>query len=517
MRLLSLKTGSILALALSPLAASPLYPMVDYYHHTVRMFYLSGASRFSEFDQYYEADWGLYPNIVGDLVGIAFFAVFDPVTASRLFLTFLLATIFSGCMSLARADGCRALPLTAILCGLFLFHQSFHFGLSNFMLGFGLGLFAIAFWVRTRDAGRWRLALAGAAAFSAPLYLAHGFAYMIFGLIVFAYEIGFAAERGRLRSIQLFRVAVGLLLTAIPAVALLVYTGFSGQGSHASLIERVRNHLDQGTLLESVAQRAVDRLSILPRQFETDIATFDYLFSGAAVLAIAVLLISRGATVRQRWVWVFATLGLAYLTIPRIFFGVSYVAERIPFVALILFAAVVRPRDAHAGRRAMAAFLCLLALRSAALIYDWGGDAAAQRGALAWSRVFRPGDIVISVNPLRRLDEEFHPHCQMFPAPFAWTAGVGVYTFANEGVQPLRVKGRLAEVLENLGNPLPIEVIEEAPVFNGLQFDRAIASGADYVVTCHPGLFSADPGTKARLVAQSGPYVLYAAHAHRDR
>lgn len=499
----------VFPLSIAPLFAAPFLPLVDYYKHVIRYFLLAEHIAGRPIPAGYGFEWSLVPNLGGDMLALPFFALLHPEPAATAFLAFTCLVVFLGAAALSLVENGRLWPFSAVLASLLLFNHVFHWGFVGYLLSTGLSFMAVALWATLRERSLAQ-AIIAATLLSPVIYVCHGLAFAVYGVILAAYEVGRLWELGRLRLKSAALVLGGLALTAVPAILIVILTGYEGQG-RAGTVDRWLDLVRSGALADKVADVLGDRLLIVARQLETSNASFDLVFNGALYLVLCGALATGVLTLRRRWVAALSALAVGFLIVPPSLAGVGYVSDRFFTVALLLFAAVARPgRNAPAAAMAGVAGVFLLT-RTAVLFASWSAYAPDQRAALGWTRHIQADDIVLDALPhLTEQREDFGPRCNMWPAPFVWRSGASAPTFSARGGQVLRMNGRLETVVSRSHPSVAYpESDEEARAYNASRLRATATSGADFVITCHDRLFGVDPGDMLELVEVTGPYRLY--------
>lgn len=497
---------SICAIFVSiPLVLTVFVPSVDFYNHAVRHYILSGITEFDSIREYYQIQWGPYPNTAADVIGAAIFRVFGADYYSLFFVVSLALVLLIGVYFLARANGSEYPAINVILASLFFYNYVFHWGFLNFLFGAAAAFIVIGGWIKLRERSV-LLALAFAAAAAIPLYLVHGFAFILYGLILFSYEVGCQFERNQWSLKSLFRSGGLLVLTAIPAVILVLWQGFEGNETGRGFAERLQAHYVDGTIFMRLLELVQIRSGVLLRQLETSNATFDLFFNVAVYVLLICALATGLISLKRRWTLVLMALAAAFIVCPPSIMGVGYTADRIPTVFLLLFAAVATPKMAAlkklSAQSVLLSIMGMVILRTVVLSVEWSHYNALHRDVVSWSQHVKPGDIVGSYTPrVKFARTKISPHCKVWPLPFAWVAGAGVPIFAAKGVQPVYLDGRLAEntssttVYESLKFRKDDSGFDE---YNSQKIESLLERDFDYIFTC------VQPGYKDEIYDNDG-------------
>ncbi|MBI1365084.1 MAG: hypothetical protein GC153_03915, partial [Alphaproteobacteria bacterium] len=212
---------ALIGFALAPTLLTPIPAMVDYLNQIARMDILSRAGT-PDANPFFETVWRLYPNLAMDLIAPFMAKALGPIAACRIFLAISQILILSGAMALERVVKGR-IALSPLAGCLFLYSLPFSFGFMNFEFGLGAALWGLAVMLAIdKRPAIYRLIVH--AAFCALLFVAHFYAFGIYGAALGYYELA------RIRSLRSdYRFALGrFLLLAAPAAVLLVMLFMTG-------------------------------------------------------------------------------------------------------------------------------------------------------------------------------------------------------------------------------------------------------------------------------------------------
>ena len=96
-------------LAMLPLLATPILPLIDFYNHLARFFVLAHVGDSPMLQSYYHAHWTLLPDIGVDVLGTPILALVPPMIAGHLIVVIILAVIYGGLLYFHRAVTGRCL------------------------------------------------------------------------------------------------------------------------------------------------------------------------------------------------------------------------------------------------------------------------------------------------------------------------------------------------------------------------------------------------------------------------
>jgi hypothetical protein len=134
----------------APLLLADIPPLLDYPNHLARAVALNASGTELPAAQFYEARWGLVPNLGGDIVLLALLQFLPPIAAGRVLLALVLMVMVGGVILYARVAFGRwtAWSLASVVAA---YNGMFLMGLLNMSLGYGLALALAALWNAMRQ------------------------------------------------------------------------------------------------------------------------------------------------------------------------------------------------------------------------------------------------------------------------------------------------------------------------------------------------------------------------------
>jgi hypothetical protein len=179
-------TGLLLLVVSIPIWTNPVPPLSDYVNHLARMHVIAALGHDANLSRFYEVDWQPIPNLMMDLIVPVLARVMSVYLAGQLFLLSMMALMLSGALALNRALFGRwsAFPLIAAPL---LYNHVFLVGLTNYIFGIGLALWALACWVALRER-HWAPRLAVSAVFALALFFCHLSSLGVYGVGLLAIE-----------------------------------------------------------------------------------------------------------------------------------------------------------------------------------------------------------------------------------------------------------------------------------------------------------------------------------------
>src|SRR5215831_10022904 len=335
-----------------PIWTHPLPPLSDYVNHLARMQVIAELSKDHPIARFYELDWQVIPNLSMDLIVPPLARMVNVYLAGQIFLFLTFAVIISGALMLNRALIGRfsVLPLLAIPL---LYNYVFLVGLTNFMFGIGVAIWAVAAWVALRER-IWPIRFAVSTAFVAILFFCHLSALGIYAIGILSVEILRLWQQKNqpwpLRILQFVLsglpfLIVGPLLYLSPTMELVGAVSWEQRGKLDGLIYVIANY--------------------------SDIAAF----------ALAGVLIAGGVWAMRHRVLRFHPLvlvllavgGSVYFALPRVMFDTYMADQRVPLgIAFMVFACGDLDTRRRLVRRGFLTILVvLIAGRVLEIDYNW--------------------------------------------------------------------------------------------------------------------------------------------------
>lgn len=489
--------GLLFTLSLVPILLTPIVPLIDYYNHFARFFVLSHLDRLPYLGRFYAAHWQILPNLGLDLIGVPLAGLLPPLFTAKLLIVITLAVQFSGVIFLSWAVKRRVDLLSIVLSALLLYSFELSWGFVNFLIGISLGLWGIGTWLLLRDRP-WRQ-LAASIPFGLAIFISHGFAFMIYGAILFGLELGLWLDTPQ-RRMRAFVVVVGRMCVQVvlPVIVLMLVPVTRSDDQVGSVVNHLHNQIANGTLWRRVLAEIIYRLTIPFRTIESPFIVLDVL-TLVGLVALFAFLFWRGVIKLPRFALpAFAILALLYLVMPPSLLSASMLPERLPLAVALLFAACCAAGpSARPGwvRGVVIVIGVLFAVRTAAIASDWmqyrqlyqnfrKASAVLPRDALVVGMLDTGGDALDGLSP----------RCQML-GPLLVPLGHGISPlFAFPGQQPLRMIGPLKRALAELpeghlsrGEPVGGYFDDQLAAIASSDFDDVIVCGANRLTRPIPG------------------------------
>ncbi|UUV08676.1 hypothetical protein [Ruegeria sp. YS9] len=488
---------------LVPLCVTPVLPLTDFYAHIARYYILAKLPASAMLQQNYEAAWQLLPNLGLDILGTGIMHVLPPLLGAKLIAGLIIAAPFAGILYLARVLHGQLSVLTVFLAGLVAYNHILIWGFSNFLLGLGVLLGAIGYWIATQDRPVRQLTVT--MCIGVLLFFIHGLAFALWGLLLGAVELSLALGPGHPGLRTLFYKASRLALVAVIPTLLFTQTKTIGAGS-AIPIDSILAHAEQGTLWVRLSTEAYLRVDGFLRVAETTWQSIDW---GFGIVLWGVLiggLVTGIWQIDRRMKLAVALCVLLILIVPPTLFGVGHLGERIPVLLLALLAASLSlaPDVKSPSREIVIAMIAGLFLaRNLVLSIGWYQDGRSYASYLEAlnshdTRSLGAGAYVEDARDPRF----FRPNCR--PLSFLMIFnGTAIPTFADPTQQPLHIIGPLAHV-QNVVQSVASDAHHTVP-----SAITALSNAkADTIVVCSTESFP--PQIQGfNILATTAPWILY--------
>ncbi len=365
------------AVLLFPLLLTDVPPLLDYPNHLARLYALAFLPADPVLARFYQARWGIIPNLALDLTVPPLIKIFPVHVVGRAVAGLVLVLPVLGAAAYHRALTGRLSywPFASVLVA---YNAAMLRGFLNFIASIGIALLLGAAWVAWRDR-RPSLAIAIAAAGAVALFFCHLTGLLFFAILIGGHGVA-SVWSGPLRvGWTLKRIAVVIAIFIAPA--LLYVASDLGQ-------------LQGDAAFRSPLDKADAALTPMLNYFlPLDIAT--------ALFCIAVpilCLVRRWCTVPSQAALAITVLLAFFIALPTAFKGTFDLDTRFIVMAAFLVPAALVP--VALPRRAALVLatggLLLFGVRMAILSSvwnDWDADIASFRRVIA---SVQPGDVVLS-------------------------------------------------------------------------------------------------------------------------
>jgi hypothetical protein len=476
---------AIFVVAALPALVAPVLPMIDYYSHVARYFVLAHVDTDPYLARYYVPHWAILPNIGLDVLGAGLMRFLPPLAAAKLIVLGIFAVQYWGVLAFNRQLNGRASIVTAILAAPLLYSFILGWGFANFLLGLGLVFWAAAW----RVAHRRRLALAVpvACVFAVLIFLTHGVAFALYGLLLGGLELGFFLTSRSPSLGGLARQMAALAVQAVaPAVLFLASPTSKAADGVTNADEAIRRLGAAGQLANRIKELVLYRATSIVRvsespSFALDILTF------AAAAALLGLLTVRGRLKLPVAAWPAIAMALVLVAVvPPALFGVGYVADRMPlYLAFLLAGSLVgRLQRSWLDIGCISGLALIVGVKLACVGVGWQGYRQDYADFEAATRAIPAHSLVGYVNAVNqnRLDGE--RRCQMWGPLVIPLHGQATSIFAYKSQQPIALAGRLDEAAKAIAAFASDTERRRDP--NAAFYAMADARLFDFILVCGP-------------------------------
>lgn len=487
----------VLLLALAPLFLTPVAPIVDIYAHADRFLVLSDAAVTQAISDNYEPSWALLPNIGLDIPGTVIFQLFAPLTATKLLLGGVMVLQFFAVLFLAKVLWGRVASVHILLAGLILHSHILIWGFGNFLLGTALVMIGLASWLRME---RWpKQQLAFATFLSAAIFLSHGFAFVIWGLLLCMVELAGARDQGRPWLVPFIGRALRLLVLAIIPAIVFVQTKTASGGQVTSSIGNLAGYAERGDLFQRLLKELWDRVDSFLRVADSTLPYLDRGLGVALWSGLLVALLTGMLKVHPRLRYALLLCLFLVPLCPPSLFSAAHLDERIPLILFLLLAAsvTVTPTACKSLTTALGVFFVLRIGLTSWAWYDQG---------LSYQRFL---DVAAQLDDptlvVRYWDEPDgwlyqDPNCAPLEHLVMLTQGAAAPTFAYSDQQPIRMLGQMAEIQSEIATAAGTRSSSDA-------LKILSEAGIDTIVTCGGEPMTAPAGFT--IIGQDRDWTLY--------
>ena len=392
--------------ALSPLLAAKVPPLVDYPNHLSRLHILSEWANDPLLQRNYVVDWAPAPNLAMEFLILPLSRVMSVFDAGRIYIAACIVLFVVGTLLLRRVVYGRV-GLMPVVVFPFIFHHALYFGFLSFVFAGGLFLIALAAWIALRDRGT-VLRLCVFVPVCLVLYFSHVFALAMYGVAVFGYEIWRLRERSPITLSSL--VGAGTIFAAQFALPMALFIVWQQSGGGSEGTESLNTY---GTMRQRVVSLAA------PVLFDGSVNNIRFVIAGAlGMVAIYVVSVLRR---RQGKPFVEFTptlhgpliaLCIAAILVPREMNGVWGVDFRIPpfIICLIVASLRVDLSDSRWIRPAVAfGVIGLFMFRTTTIALDWSERDRDFNEFLAASAKIERGARIFSIENLQDVPRHMFP------------------------------------------------------------------------------------------------------------
>jgi len=315
--------GALALACIIPLLNPTVPPLVDLMGHMGRYAVELADPQSPLRAQYFGFKWALMGNLGVDLLVIPLAKVFGLELAVKLIVMAVPALTLTGMLLIAQEVHGR-LPATAALAAPFAFCWPFQWGFINYVMAMALALNAFALWLYLARTGRIRLRAILFVPIGALIWLAHGFAWGVLGLLAFAAEIVRMRDEGRGFAASLLFGGLHCLPLAPPLMLMALWRSGDVKGATTDWFNWVAKYV---YLVSSLRNHWM---------------WFDVRHVAALIVLVLFGLVGLGFRMRRTLGVAAVVLIIAYILMPRIVIGSAYADMRLaPYVIAVGVLAVV--------------------------------------------------------------------------------------------------------------------------------------------------------------------------------
>ena len=498
------------ACCLVPLFASPVFPLIDFYAHMARYFALAHVGSESLISENYQAAWRPLPNIALDFLGVGIMRILPPLAGAKVMAALVVLAPFLGTLVLARSLHGRISTLNVALSGILAFSFILAWGFVSFLVGLGLALAAIGFWISMREQKQLQFAIGAVAAIA--LLFVHGLVFALWGLVLAAVEVALNRSRGRRGwRAQLLPLGRLSLLAIVPFVLFSQMRTVAAEGGVTTSFANLKGFVEAGTFWPRLAEELWTRTDAFLRVAESSWPYADRLFGLVLWGTLMMGIVSGALRIDRRLLPALVLVCLLIAAMPPNMFGVGHLSERVPLVLLALLAASVSTQTGYLGSKLVPSILVVLfPLHQTMVAVGWWQERSSYIAYINALSELEPGGLGASMLVGDASDRDVGRDCMPLRFLMLLQNRKSVETFANPTQQPLALAG-----------PLLSAVAASKPVAgdNNTKSDETrlaelFAAGFDTVVVC-----SATPSpspvfqmSTARLHSQHEKWSLYRAN-----
>lgn len=504
---------ALLAAGLLPALLTPVLPLIDLYNHVFRFDVLSRLASDPVLAANYTPQWALLPNIGLDVIAAGLLRLVPAIWLPHIIVSLIFVTMFGGVVAFNRALIGRGRPLAPVLAALLtlplLYSWILNWGFVNFLLGLGLVFVGAAAWLHLRDRSALRLAVAIPAA--VLIFLCHGVAFALYGLLIAALELGHWLQQRPRRPAALMRaLAMCLVQAVLPVMLFFASPTMGAAGGLTNADETVVRLWAMGGLAQKLQQLLIYRLETVVRVAEGPGFGVDALWLGAVLALLLWLWRSRLIDV-PKMAWPAIGVGaLLALFCPPALFGVGAVADRMPlFLALIVVASLNPAPGLRMWHPAMLGLTVLVATRLVSIAVHWQGTSG-DLADLDKIAAALPSNQLVTILPSdARPHPEVSERCTIYLHVLAMRDRHIVPLFANQTQQPIALAGRLAAARARAKEGL--RALPATPNVADMQaraVDLLASAGFDYVLLCQSASDRPWPVTRYPVLMEAGRFRL---------
>lgn len=495
--------AALFLVALAPLLLTSVAPLIDFYNHLARFFVLSHIGDDQFLQAHYTARWTLLPNIGVDLLGTPLLAFLPPLIAGHLIIALLMALQYCGVLYFNRQLTGQSSLLVALLSLPFLYSYVLNWGFANFLLGLSLAFWSAGWWLAHRDHPA--LALPVSSTLALLIFFCHGIAFVMYGLMTVALELGFFFRDYYRDWSRLARQLTLLIAQAVaPVILFLVWQSGAATGAVVDAAPKAAE-----SFLTRLANGLLHHIDPVIRVAEGPTFWFDAITLVAmSALVIALVRNKRVTIARPAQPLVVIALLMALVPIPTLF-SVGHIADRTPLLAILV---LLGSLSVGAGawtrndRLISALLVAIVFLRLGAVARDWHGYNDTYREYAAIAHKIPDGRTVAPIMVGMGHHETDVHRSEMYGPLLVPMYHQAVALFSDERQQPLLLEGALRSSATRMPAP---PVVEDGVIPDYQAYMKSAALlGFDYLLICNADLLNQPPPPNTTVIARTTHFIL---------
>ena len=357
-----------------PIAAADLLPLVDDPSHLARVHLLAHWNQLTGYEKFYRPAWGLLPNLGLELITVPLAWILPTAVAMRVFCVLVVGLFVWGGALLIRAVSGRW-TVWSFAPALLVYNLLLAFGFLSYVLGCGVGLFALAHHIHGRAQSVGKRVLREFA-FMLALFISHLVAFAVYVIAAAAYDaLSTMVERRRWKELLTDYAVLGVS-GSIPVLLMF----FSRTREHVNVLE---------------FSDVVWKLHKFAEVFESGQGTWDVVFAIAMVASLGSLLAAGYLRVERVMAGVAIVLVVVFALVPYRVNAATSLDTRLPLWVLFAAVAALVPRDAR-SRAVSSTLLALFVFRVTTTTLHYQRSSAALERISAELTVVPAGSLVFT-------------------------------------------------------------------------------------------------------------------------
>ena len=325
------------------------------------------------------------------------------------------------------------------------------------------------------------------------IFLTHGFAFALYGLMLGGIELGRFLSRPDRRWRDLFATAGLLFGQAIAPIILFLKTlTMHAQAHQQTLDARLQKMFDAGEILDWVELQLRTRAESLLRVAETDWPALDTSLFIASAGLVSWSFYKGWLTIERKLLPPLFIAAALIVFMPGSLFGAGHLHERMPLLLFTIFAAclVDRSQGSRQARSVLALLVTIATFRLAVVTYNWSEFRQRYEDFEVIAAKLEPNKLLAFVQVQGSdLRDGVMPRCQMYPALAVIEPRTATPLFADHTQQPILVKERLLALAKASKPASPEQIMKIQLSLHPYYYDEKVAEIskgrlADFLLLC---------------------------------